>query len=528
MSHDAETTVVRHCDVAVIGGAAAGLAAALQLGRQRRSVIVIDSGEPRNAPAASMHSFLAHDGTPPGDLLTAGRAEVRSYGGEVLSAEAIRVRRGDGEFRIDLAAGHAVVARRVIVATGLVDELPAIEGLAAHWGEAVLHCPFCHGFEVRDRPVVQLVTHPMGLHATPLLRQLTARLTVLLHDGVEVDQPEVDRLRVAGVEVRAVTARRVCEGTDGRLAGIELDDGSRVEAEAVLVGPRFHPRVEPLRGLGLEAVPHPTGLGEVIEVDATGATGVAGVYAAGNITDPSQQVLQAAAHGSRVGGMVAFSLAEEDVLEAARPSGTAADWDRRYSGEPMWSGNPNGSLVAEVAGLPPGRALDVGAGEGADALWLAEQGWEVTAADISTRALDRLRVESARRGLEVTCHPADANAARPFADDTYDLVTACYASIPRTPDLRGLRNILAAVAPGGTLVIVSHDLEAMHAAGREHRPFDPDAYLHSDDFVAVLKDEAGWVVEVDEKRRRPPGSASAAHHADDRVLRARRSGAAPG
>lgn len=523
----AAPTIVRHCDVAVIGGSAAGLAIALQLGRQRRSVIVVDSGEPRNAPAAHMHSFLGRDGTDPAELLAAGRAEVRGYGGEVLSGRAVRVTR-DGElFVVELAEGTSVVARRIVVATGLADELPEVEGLADHWGRAVIHCPFCHGYEVRDQRLVQLVTNPAGLSAAPLLRQLTARLTVLIADGVEVAESQVQALASAGVDVRlATTARRVLTDDHGRLTGVELVGDSRVEADAILVNPRFSPRAEPFAALGLRPTPHPSDMGEVIESDETGTTAIGGVYAVGSVTNPGQQVLEAAAHAGRVGGFVAMDLAEEDVRAAARPSGSVVDWDHRYAGDPLWSGNPNGSLVAEVTGLPVGRALDVGAGEGGDAIWLAEQGWDVTATDISSRALDRIRAEAERRDLTVTCEMADANAWEPFTQDSaqggFDLVSAAYASIPRTPDLRGVHNVLDAVAPGGTLVILSHDLEAMRDPQHGHRPFDPDAYLHIDDFAAALKAAAGWTIEVDDKRPRPPGSASAAHHADDRVLRARR------
>lgn len=198
MSDHAPRTVERHCDVAVVGGSAAGLAAALQLGRQRRSVIVVDAGDPRNAPAAHMHGYLGRDGSPPSELTAAGREEVRSYGGEVLTGCATRVTRTDDDrFRVELAGGHTVVARRVLAATGLVDELPSIDGLAEHWGRDVIHCPFCHGFEVRDRRIVQIVTHPWALHATGLLRQLSARLTVVLHDPAELDITELDALRAA-------------------------------------------------------------------------------------------------------------------------------------------------------------------------------------------------------------------------------------------------------------------------------------------------------------------------------------------
>ncbi|MGN6611937.1 MAG: FAD-dependent oxidoreductase [Angustibacter sp.] len=515
---------VRRCDVAVVGGSAAGLAAALQLGRQRRSVIVIDSGEPRNAPAAHMHSFLGRDGTDPAELLAAGRAEVRSYGGEVLAGRAVQVSRDDGgRFVVDLASGDSVVARRLVVATGLADELPDVEGLAQHWGRAVIHCPFCHGYEVRDQRLVQLVTHPMGLHVAPLLRQLTDRLTVLVAPGVEVDAAQIETLVAGGVDVRVdATAKRVLADADGRLTGVALADGSQLEADAMLVGPRFRARVEPFGAIGLHAAAHVTGLGDVLEVDAMGATAVEGLFAVGSITDPSQQVLSAAAHGSRVGGAVAISLATEDLQSATRPSGSDAEWEHRYSGEQIWSGKPNGSLVVEVTGLATGRALDVGAGEGGDALWLAAQGWEVTASDISSRALDRIGREAERRGLPITCEAADANAREPYAHSGFDLVSAAYASIPRTPDLRGVHNILDAVAPGGTLLILSHDLEAMRANQHRHRPFDPDAYVHAEDFAAVLAGAPDWTVEIDDKRARPAGSATAAHHVEDRVLRARR------
>ena len=519
--HAPEPSVTRHCDVVVVGGAAAGLAAALQLGRQRRSVIVIDAGEPRNAPAAHMHSFIGRDGTAPGALLADARAEARGYGVEVLSGRVVEASRADDRFVVTLVEGHSVVARRLVVATGLIDELPQIEGLAEHWGDTVIHCPFCHGYEVRDQRLVQVVTHPMGLHTASLFRQLSADLTVLVADGVTVDPEEVEALRAAGVDVRTAEVTRVLTDS-GRLSGVELRDGLRIDADAVVVGPRFRPRAEPFAALGVRPVPHPTGLGEVIAVDELGATEVAGVYAVGNVTDPSHQVLQAAAHGSRVGGMIAFGLAADDLHDAARPSGSAADWDHRYSGEQLWSGNPNGSLVAEASGLAVGRALDVGAGEGGDAVWLAEQGWAVTASDISARALDRIGAEAARRGLEITGVLADANARAPFGAGTFDLVAACYASIPRTPDRRGVHNILDAVAPGGTLVVLSHDLEAMHAPEHQHRPFDPDAYVRLEEFAAVLQEAEGWTIEVQEKRPRPPGSATAHHHVDDLVLRARR------
>ena len=537
--HTADTPVpvmTRHCDVAVVGGGAAGLAAALQIGRQRRSVIVVDAGEPRNAPAAHMHGYLGHEGHAPTELTAIAREEVRGYGVEVLGDRVTRVTRTDDRhFQIALASGHVIVARRVLIATGVADELPAIEGVAERWGKDVVTCPFCHGFEVRDQRIVQLLTHPAGLHPSPLYRHLSSAFTIVVADGVDADEATLETLRRGGVRVLAGTVGRLVTGADGAITAVELTDGKRIDADAVVISTLFRAKIEAFAPLGLRAQEHPSGLGEFVQADPTGATDVPGLYAAGSVTDPSRQVLPAAADGSRVGAMISMGLADEDLQDAARASGNQADWDHRYSGERMWSGNPNGSLVHEVSPLKPGRALDVGAGEGGDALWLAEQGWQVTASDISERALDRIRAEAEHRALPVHCLHADANGAAPFPPAAFNLVTAHYASIPRTPDNRAVRNLLGAVAPGGILLVVGHDLEPLRNAGADQghtghgghghsRPFDPDAYVRVEDIAAAIGECADWKIELWEKRPRPAGAASA-HHVHDEILRARRLGA---
>lgn len=517
----------RHCDVAVMGGSAAGLAAALQLVRQRRSVVVVDDETPRNAPAAHMHGYLGSDGAAPTDLTRQGRAEVRSYGGEILGGRVRTIeRRSDGRFRVEVGGRHAIVARRVLAATGLADVLPDIDGVAEHWGGDVIHCPFCHGFEVRDRRVVQIVTHAMGFHPAGLFRHLTDHLTIVVHvDDVAADD-EIAALVATGVEVVRSEVRRVVSGEDGRVAAVELADGRMLDAEAVVVGPTFHARADVLTGVGLTTSPHASGLGDVIEVDPTGQTVVSGVYAAGNVADPSLQVLHAAANGSFVGAMIAFDLAADDMGAATRQSGDQVDWDHRYGGDvDVWSGNPNGTLVAEVADLPSGRVLDVGAGEGGDALWLAERGWAVTANDISARGLSRLAAEAEKRGLPVECRHADANELGVFEAGGFDLVSMQYGSIHRTPDQRALTNLLGAVAPGGTLLVVGHDPTPWSRPidmAEQTRMFDPDAYLGIDEIAAAITEDTEWEIELHETRQRPPGAASAHHHVDDVVLRARR------
>jgi thioredoxin reductase len=357
-------------------------------------VIVIDAAEPRNAFAEHMHGYLGREGVRPAELAAVGREEVRSYGGEVLAGHVSHVTRApDGRFRAELANGNAIIARRVLAATGLVDELPDIDGLRRHWGRDVIHCPFCHGFEVRDRRIVQIFTHPIGLHAAELFRHLSVQFTIVLHGAVEVDNAELDVLRAGGVDVVPGPVRRITTGANDRIEAVQLADHENIDADAVVITPRFRARAGPFAPLGLRPAPHPTGLGDFLETDETGETAVAGLYAAGNVADPSQQVLQAAA-GSRVGAMISADLASNDSQAAARPSANQTDWDHRYSGDQLWSGNPNGTLVHEVKDLTPGHALDVGAGEGGDALWLAEQGWNVTANDISPRALERVSAEA--------------------------------------------------------------------------------------------------------------------------------------
>lgn len=515
----------RHCDVAVIGGSAAGLAAALQLARQRRSVIEVDDVTPRNAPAAHMHGYLGREGTPPAELVAIGRSEVRSYGGEVLTGRVLAVHRAeDGQFQLELSGGHRLIARRVLAATGIADELPEIAGLAEHWGRDAINCPFCHGYEVRDRRLVQVVTHPMGLHQTPVWRHLSAQLTLVLDDAAGIDGAAVQQLVATGVAVRRGTARRLLASAGGRLEALELSSGEVVPADAVVIGPRFRARADTLADAGVLPTPHPSGMGDVVAVDPiTGQTVVPGLYAAGNLTDPSLQVLPAAAHGSRVAAMIAFDLAEEDARTGVRRSGAQADWEQRYSGkEPTWSQNPNGTLVDQAADLAPGRALDVGAGEGADALWLAERGWQVTACDISANALARISGEADRRGLDVRCLRVDANDRAAFDGQTYDLVSLQYGSFHRTPDERGLANLLGAVAPGGTLLVVGHDLTPMREpvdVNVQTRMYDSEAYVGVEEIAGKLAGSPQWQIQLHETRPRPPGAAST-HHVDDVVLRA--------
>jgi SAM-dependent methyltransferase len=197
-------------------------------------------------------------------------------------------------------------------------------------------------------------------------------------------------------------------------------------------------------------------------------------------------------------------------------------WDKQYaSADQVWSGQPNATLVAEVAGLPPGRALDVGCGEGADAIWLAGQGWEVTAIDVSKVALERAEVAARLARVDVEWVHAGLLDA-PLARGSFDLVSAQYPALLRTPACDAERSLLAAVAPAGHLLVVHHLLTEAAIKSAKAHGFDPGDYVSPRD-VGALLDEA-WQVAFDEQRPRDLSTGAGAHHTDDVVLHARRAG----
>ncbi|WP_345713994.1 NAD(P)/FAD-dependent oxidoreductase [Kineococcus glutinatus] len=318
-------------DVVVVGGGAAGLAGATALSRFRRSVVVVDAGTPRNAPAQGVHNLLGRDGTPPAELLAAGRRELAGYGGRVVDGAVTGVRRvgvpapedpaGAGAaagFAVELADGRELRARRLLVATGLVDELPDVAGLAARWGRDVLHCPYCHGWEVRDRAIAVLATNPVAVHVTQLWRQLSEDVTLVLHSGPEPDAAQREQLAARGVEVVAGPAVEVLVEAD-RLSGLRLADGRVLACGAVATGTTLRSRADFLAGLGLHPVPWQVGehvVGTRIEAGPTGATAAAGVFVAGNVTDPVAQVGAAAAAGLTAAAALNADLVEEEVRRA--------------------------------------------------------------------------------------------------------------------------------------------------------------------------------------------------------------------
>ncbi|MFF4007241.1 NAD(P)/FAD-dependent oxidoreductase [Streptomyces sp. NPDC001717] len=325
---DAEGTMDDSYDVVVVGGGAAGLAGALTLVRARRSVLVIDAGSPRNAPATHMHGYLGHDGRSPAELLERGRAEVTGYGGLIRRGTAIAADPlSGGGFLVRCGDGSTVRARRLLVTTGLVDELPAVEGLAERWGRDVLHCPYCHGWEVRDEPVAVLATGPVSVHQAQMWRQWSDRTTLLAHTW-ELTEEDRELLAALGVAVVEGEVTGLAVGADDRLTGVTLAGGGAVECRALVVAPRFTARSGVLTGLGLPMTALERDgrvIGTCVESDAaTGATALSGVWVAGNVTAPMAQVAGAAAQGVQAAVAINADLIEEQgrrAVEAYRAAG---------------------------------------------------------------------------------------------------------------------------------------------------------------------------------------------------------------
>jgi SAM-dependent methyltransferase len=338
----------------------------------------------------------------------------------------------------------------------------------------------------------------------------------------------MERLGAIGVRFVHGTPQEVVTSDDGdALVGLRLADGSVLERDAVVVASQPHVRADYLGPLGIEPTPFEMNglvLGSAIAVEPTGATSVPGIFAAGNATDISMILVASAAHGTRVGAWINAELASADAARAVqerrdgffeRPA-----WEERYSGERVWSGRVNVQLAAEAPSLAPGRALDIGCGEGGDAIWLASRGWQVTAVDFADAALARVaeHADEAGVGDRVETRRLDVRSFEP-AGETWDLVTSHFFHLPDggMPDV--VRRLASAVAPGGTLLVVGHHPDDL-ATGLRH---GHDTFMFTaDQLVPALPDD--FEVEVSEARPRTQAHPHTGEEIAiaDAVLKARR------
>lgn len=231
-THTAHYPANNTWDVPVVGGGAAGLSAALMLGRARRRVLVIDAGSPRNRFAAHMHGVLGNEGTPPSDLVTRGRSEAAGYGVEFASGTVRSVETLPDGLWVTLVDGTTHQSRALVAATGVTDDLPEIPGLAERWGTSVVHCPYCHGWEFRDQRLGVLTRSPMSLHQAELVRQWSERVTVFAAGLGEMDQATEHRLTSRGIEMVSSPVVEVT-GDGDQVTGARTQDGQEVGLDAL-------------------------------------------------------------------------------------------------------------------------------------------------------------------------------------------------------------------------------------------------------------------------------------------------------
>ncbi len=288
---------MRH-DAIIIGGSFAGLSAAMYLVRARRTVCIIDAGSPRNRFATHSHGFFAQDGSKPGAMLATARSQVAAYPtATFIAGEAMSVARAQDGFSVTLATGKTLESATLVLAFGVSDDLPAIPGLAEHWGRSVLHCPYCHGYEFSGQRLGVLNVSPMSPHQAMLIAEW-GPTTLYLNGESGPDQATLVKLRERGIHIEP-TPVVALHGDGAQLSSVELADGRTPELTALYLGPRTRLNSAIAQQLGCEL--DEGTFGSVIRTDATQMTTVSSVYAAGDITRSAHNITWASADGVMAG-----------------------------------------------------------------------------------------------------------------------------------------------------------------------------------------------------------------------------------
>jgi thioredoxin reductase len=302
-------------DVVVVGGGPAGLSAGMWLGRCRRKVVVVDAGEPRNLRSHGVRGYLTRDGILPLDLLALGRSELRRYRVPYWKDRVTAVQRGETSFAVTLRSGKKLRARKLVLATGLRDHLPAIEGVAERYGTSVHHCPYCDGFEHADRPLAVYARGNAGFAVARKLLDWSHDVTLLTDGASRLSPRQLTELELLGI---AVDSRRIqrLEGPGQKLTRVRFADGDAVACRALFFSLGFDQRSGLAEGLGCRF----TDSGCVI-TGRRGESGVAGVFVVGDASRDTQMAIVAAAEGARAAVKVHEELQAEDrrrLLATAR------------------------------------------------------------------------------------------------------------------------------------------------------------------------------------------------------------------
>jgi thioredoxin reductase len=301
-------------DVIVVGGSFAGLSAAMQLARARRRVLVVDSGLPRNRFAEASHGFLGQDGKAPFEILREAACQVSAYPTvEIVRGEVLKARREvGGDFIIEMSGGRTARGRRLVLATGVADSLPDVPGLKERWGATVLHCPYCHGYEVRDRPLGVLANHPMAAHQAAMIPDW-GPATLFTQGRFEPDAEQLAHLSARGVTIERQPVVELL-GDAPALDAVRLADGRVVSISALFVAPSTRMASPLAEQLGCVFNEGP--LGPMIRTDDWKATSIPGLYAAGDAARPMHNATLASADGVMAGVGAHQSLIRDVELVA--------------------------------------------------------------------------------------------------------------------------------------------------------------------------------------------------------------------
>lgn len=297
---------MEHFETIVIGGGSAGLAAAIALGRSRRTVLIIDEGKPRNAAAQHAHNILGNEGINPLDLLSRGRQEAISYGARIIEGAVDNLTGSLDTGFTASTSGKSYSAERIVLATGLVDDLPAIPGLTRAWGDTAIHCAYCHGWEVRDQEILVLGIGPMSTHQAMMFSQLSPKITFVNHTPGALNDENRATLAALGIPVVEQSVQAIDFDAGGNLDSVKLADGRKISAQALVVASQMNAQASLYLALGGQLAEHP--LGTFIHVNEMGATALPGVYAAGNVSNLGAMVMAAAAAGTVAGAAINADL----------------------------------------------------------------------------------------------------------------------------------------------------------------------------------------------------------------------------